>query len=215
MAKVALVLSGCGVFDGSEIHESVLCLLALSEAGHSVHFFAPDREQKKVINHLTHEEKSGERRNILEESARIARGKILPLAKLNVLDFDAIMLPGGFGVALNLSDYESQGTRAHVLPELLNILHDFHKAKKAILATCISPVLLAKAFEGKVELTLTLGSDPKEQDKLDKMKMKGVLKRADEAAYDEENRVYTTPCYMEPPHLPSMLKGIRAIVARI
>lgn len=215
MAKVALVLSGCGVFDGSEIHESVLCLLALSEAGHSVHFFAPDREQIKVINHLTQEEKPGEKRNVLEESARIARGKILSLAKLKTQDFDAIMLPGGFGAALNLSDYGSKGTEAHVLPELVKILREFHAAKKVILATCISPALIAKAFEGVAVLTLTLGKDPKEKEKLEKMKMKGVLKGVEEGAFDEENRVYTTPCYMEPPDLPGMLKGIRAIVAKL
>ena len=157
MSKVALILSGCGYLDGAEIHESTLSLLALAQAGHEVDSFAPDRDQFNVVNHIT-QEKMEEKRNILIESARITRGKISPLSALVVDDFDAIMLPGGYGVALSLSDFATKSTECSVDPELKRIILDFHSAKKPIGATCITPAILAKIFEGVASVRLTLGT---------------------------------------------------------
>lgn len=214
MAKVALILSGCGYLDGSEIHETVFCLLALAEAGHSYHSFAPDRPQAKVVNHLTQEAVPGESRNCMVEAARIARGAISPLEKLVPGEWDALLMPGGFGVVCNLSDFATKGTHCTVNKKLTETLQEFHSQKKSIGATCISPALLAKVFEGRALLTLTLGqSDANAQ--LEEMGMKSVAASSSDAVVDEANRVYTTPCYMEPPDLPAMLEGIRKVVSHL
>jgi len=214
MKKIALILSGCGVFDGSEIHESVLCLLALQEKEAEVQFFAPDIEQRVVKNHLTQKEES-EKRNVLVESARIARGAIKPLSDLSPSDFDGILLPGGSGAALNLSTYGIEGEECSVNIELEQILHVFLKEGKPIGATCISPAILAKAFEGKVKLTLTLGSQDSNAQSLEKMGAIAEKVGQEEMVSDDENRVYTTPCYMEEAQLPKMLIGIRKVVEKI
>ena len=122
MAHVAVVLSGCGFMDGSEIHESVLCLLALAQAGHRTQCFAPNIKQAKVVNHLSGKEEVGVQRNVLQEAARIARGHIKPLDELRVDDFDAILLPGGFGAALNLCTFATEEEHCHVDPTLRQAL---------------------------------------------------------------------------------------------
>jgi len=213
MARVALILSGCGVFDGAEIHESTLCLLALAQAGHRAACFAPDIPQRDVINHLTSEPME-EQRNVLVESARIARGKISPLSELKVDEFDAILLPGGFGAAKNLCDYAINGEQCTVLPELADILRAFHKAGKVIGATCITPALLAKVFENEMQVTLTLGSLPENKESLEKMGAKGVLCNAHSVVDDDKNRIYTTPCYMEDTTLAELFVGITDLVSR-
>ena len=155
MAKVAVILSGCGFMDGSEIHESVLTLLALAMKNHEVYCFSPDTEQKKVVNHLTGEE-APESRNVLVESARIARGKILPLKDLDVSQFDALMLPGGFGAALNLSDFAERQENCSVDPDLKRVILQAHKEKKPIGATCITPAAIAKIFQDVTPFVMTL-----------------------------------------------------------
>ncbi|MDX8431631.1 MAG: isoprenoid biosynthesis glyoxalase ElbB [Candidatus Algichlamydia australiensis] len=215
MAKVAVILSGCGYLDGAEIHESVLSLLVLEQKGHTYQCFAPDIVQKKVINHLTQEEVLGQKRNVLEESARIARGRVLPLADLKADSFDAVMFPGGFGAALNLSDFAELQESCSLHPDVKVLLHQFHEEKKPILATCISPALLARAFSGKQELKMTLGSDPSSCELLKRMGMKAERKKIDEACFDEANRIYTTPCYMEPDDLTGLYKGICLIVDKL
>jgi len=214
MAKVAVVLSGCGHRDGAEIHESVLTLLALALKKHKVQCFAPDIAQKKVINHLTGEEMA-ETRNVLVEAARIARGNIKPLEELNMDDFDALMLPGGFGAALNLSDFAEKGENCSVNPDLAKAVQEAHKSKKPIGATCIAPALLAKIFQGKAPVAMTLGSDPSANEKLNKMGMKAEAAAVSEMVADEEHKVYTTPCYMEPPDLAGMFDGISKVVDRL
>jgi len=215
MSKVAVVLSGCGCLDGSEIHESVLSFLILEQKGHTYQCFAPDIIQKKVVNHITQEEIPGKKRNVLEESARIARGKILPLAELKADAFDAILLPGGFGAALNLSDFAELQDRCSIHPDLKVLLYRFHEQKKPILAICISPVILAKLFRGKEKLKMTLGSDPESAQLLEKMGMESVETKVDQACFDETHRIYTTPCYMEPDDLAGLYKGISQIVDRL
>lgn len=213
MSKVAVVLSGCGYLDGAEIHESVLSMYHLEKAGHIVKCFAPDMEQAKVLNHLTKSEFKTEKRNVLLESARIARGKIDSLKSLSFEKFDALFIPGGFGAALNLSNFAQNGENCTVHSEMKRVIIEFFNAKRPIAATCISPVLLASVFkELKVKVKMTLGSDDKNKLMLDKMGMVGVINKVDEFTVDKEHRVYTTPCYMEPDDLVGVGEGIESLI---
>ena len=162
--KAAIVLSGCGVYDGSEITEAVSYFIALSNNGIPFDVFAPNKKQKDVINHLTGE-KMDEKRNVLVESARIARGHVKDLKELQESSYDAIFLPGGFGVAKNLSDFADKGEDLTVDETLADILRKFHDKKKPIALCCISPIIAAKVFgkhTGKHKLRLTLGSKGEE-----------------------------------------------------
>ena len=213
MSKVAIVLSGCGHLDGAEIHESVLSMYHLEIAGHSFKCFAPDIDQKKVVNHLTKEEFKTEHRSVLIESARIARGKINSLDTLSYEGFDALMLPGGFGAALNLSDFAEAGKNLTVNEQLKGVIIEFFNAKRSIAATCISPIVLAAVFkEIGAKVTMTLGSDAKNKAMLDSMGMIGVIAKVDECVSDKNNLVYTTPCYMEPDDLAGVGEGIKTLV---
>ena len=210
--NIAVILSGCGYLDGAEIHEATLCLLALSQKGYSYHCFAPNILQHQVVNHLTEEVKKGEKRNVLEESARIARGKVSDLSELKVESFDSLLLPGGFGAALNLSTYALNSKEYLVLKELEEIILAFYSAKKAIGATCISPVILANIFKGKEALKMTLGSDTSNIDQLNQMGMQGESAAVNQVIIDQEHKVYTTPCYMELGNLSEMFKGVVQLV---
>ncbi|KAJ6667642.1 hypothetical protein lerEdw1_016763 [Lerista edwardsae] len=147
-AKVAVVLSGCGVYDGTEIHEASAILVHLSRGGANVQMYAPNIAQMHVIDHSKGQPASGESRNVLAESARIARGKITDLAKLTAKDHDAVIFPGGFGAAKNLSTFAVDGKDCKVNKEVERVLKDFHKAGKPIGLCCISPVLAAKVLPG-------------------------------------------------------------------
>uniref|UniRef100_A0A3Q2DFI2 Si:ch211-153b23.5 n=1 Tax=Cyprinodon variegatus TaxID=28743 RepID=A0A3Q2DFI2_CYPVA len=156
MAKsVAVILSGCGVYDGTEIHEASAVLVHLSRAGAKVQMFAPDADQMHVVNHCVGKP-TKEKRNILQESARIARGDVTDLAKLDVSAFDAAIIPGGFGVAKNLCDWAVKNKDFTIQPLLEKIIKDFHKAGKPLGMCCISPVLAAKLLPG---CELTVGQD--------------------------------------------------------
>ncbi|HPX05046.1 MAG TPA: isoprenoid biosynthesis glyoxalase ElbB, partial [Tenuifilaceae bacterium] len=145
--RFAVVLSGCGVYDGAEIHEATMALYAIARNGGVYQVFAPDMEQHHVINHLTGEEMP-EKRNVLVESARIARGNAKPLSELRTEEFDALIFPGGFGAAKNLSTWAFDGPLAKINPDVERVIADMHKAKKPIGALCIAPVLLAKLIKG-------------------------------------------------------------------
>ncbi|MDR1339329.1 MAG: isoprenoid biosynthesis glyoxalase ElbB [Prevotellaceae bacterium] len=192
MKKIAVILSGCGVSDGSEIHEATLALLAIRKAGCEYSVFAPDKEQADVVNHY-----SGavvdEKRNVLAESARIARGKISPLSELNPEKFDAIVFPGGFGVAKNLSDYAYKGENYSVIPELEKILLRANKLKKPVGAMCISPILLAKVFRG---CRITLGDVCGASEAAVKNGAEHVVTTHGETVVDEKYRIVSTPAYM-------------------
>ncbi|XP_027750100.1 glutamine amidotransferase-like class 1 domain-containing protein 3A, mitochondrial [Empidonax traillii] len=153
--RVALVLAGCGVFDGSEIHEASAALVHLSRAGAEVKIFAPNIEQRDVVNHLKGSP-AEEKRNVLVESARLARGNIQDLAELKAADFDAVIFPGGFGVAKNLCSWAVDGKNCTVNEQVSSTLQAFHSAKKPIGLCCISPVLAAKVFPG---CEVTVGQD--------------------------------------------------------
>lgn len=156
--NIAVILSGSGHLDGAEIRESVITLLCLDELGINYKIFAPDYDQHHTINHLSQTEMP-EKRNILCEAARIARGDINPLNTLNVSDFDALAIPGGFGVAKNFCSIAFKGVNAEINKDISEIIHNFHNSNKKIGAICISPALVALAFKGKKNITLTLGDE--------------------------------------------------------
>jgi enhancing lycopene biosynthesis protein 2 len=212
MPKVAIILSGCGVFDGSEIHEAVSVLVHLARHGASYHCFAPDKPVPEVIDHLTGKP-SGETRNMLREAARIARGgeNISPLGSLDAAEFDALVIPGGFGAAKNLSDFASKGSSFSVLPEVERAIKAFHDAGKPVSACCIAPPLVAKALGGGVRVTV--GEAGGAADAIDSLGGKHVVKPVDEACVDEAKRVATAPAYMYGDATPyEVYTGIGAMI---
>jgi enhancing lycopene biosynthesis protein 2 len=213
--RVAVILSGCGNKDGAEIRESVLTLLALDSLDVNVKIFAPDIEQDHVTNHLTGKEVP-EKRNVLVESARIARGEISALNLAKAQDFDAVILPGGMGAAENLSSFAKSGEQGKVNSDLTNLLNDFYKNKRPIGAICIAPSILGLLF-GKNEISLTLGN---EKDPLvltlekTGCRHKGATVR--DIVVDEQNRLVTTPAYMDgKARLKDISEGIHKLVKKI
>lgn len=194
MKKFAVVLCGCGCYDGSEIHESVMTLLAIDRNECQYSIFAPDADQYHVINHYT-KQATNEKRNMLAEAARIARGDIQPLTALKVSDFDAIVFPGGFGAAKNLFTYAVEGTNAVAIPEVERVVREFYAAHKPIGALCIAPVMIAKIL-GNV--TITVGVDQKTIADVESFGAKHINTQQTEVIADKENKVFTTPCYMLP-----------------
>ena len=211
MKKFAVILSGCGVYDGAEIHEATLSMYAIMKHGATYDLFAPDIAQHHVINHLTGEEMQ-ETRNVLVESARIARGKIWPLSDFNPQEYDALLLPGGFGAAKNLSTFAFDGPDCTVNKDVTNALTGMHKAGKPIGALCISPVLLAKVL-GNV--TLTIGQDTATAEAVGKLGATHQNTSHGEVTVDKTNNVYTTPCYMLDANIVQIADGAENIVKAI
>lgn len=210
---IAIILSGCGVKDGSEIHESVLTLLAVVKAGANPLFFAPNMTQTTVTNHLS-AETSGEKRNVLIESARIARGDIRDLATLKISDVDAVIFPGGFGVALNLCDFAKTGANCSVHPEAARVIQEFHAAKKPIGAICIAPALIAKVL-GSKNVKLTIGTDAGTAGALQKMGAHHENHSVDEICIDQANRVVSTPAYMSAKNIAEAEIGITKLINQV
>jgi len=206
--KFAVVLSGNGVYDGSEIHEAVMTLYAIDRNDAKYQIFAPDNNQHHVINHLTGEEMN-EKRNILVESARIARGKARPLSEYNAEKFDALIFPGGFGAAKNLSSFAFEGTECTVHPEVEKAVRATHEAGKPIGALCIAPVILARILG---DVVLTVGKDPGTTEALEKMGAKAVKTKARQIAADKENKIVSNPCYMLDSSLVDIAKGANKVV---
>lgn len=195
-ARVGIVLSGCGVFDGSEIHEAVSIILALDRRGAQVTFFAPNIPQAQVIDHLTGKPLT-EKRNVLVESARIARGKIRDVATASADELDAVIFPGGFGAAKNLCDFAFKGENCAVQPEVARLMKAMHAAKKPIGLACISPVVAARVFgEMRLHPRLTIGSDAATAAKIEAMGAQHQNVGPAEVAVDEANKLVSTPCYM-------------------
>ena len=211
--RVGVILSGCGFQDGSEIHESVLTLLALDRAGAEIRCFAPDMPQTRVVNHLTGAEVD-ETRNVLVESARIARGKIQDLKEAHAEDLDALVLPGGFGAALNLSDFATRGAEGAVRPELAALLRAMHAAKKPIGAICIAPAVIAQALGGESP-TLTIGNDAGTAEAIQSCGAAHEDCPVDAYVVDLENRIVTTPAYMLGPGVKDVAAGIEQCVAEV
>jgi enhancing lycopene biosynthesis protein 2 len=190
--KAAVVISGCGVFDGAEIHETVMTLYALDKYGCSYHLFAPNVMQHHVINHITGEVMQ-ESRNVLTEAARIARGKINALTEYRAADFDALIFPGGFGVAKNLCTYAFDGPECSVDRVVEETILATYKARKPIGALCISPVLIARVLG---DVTVTDGSDSTTPRHLAELGARHETKAHGEVSVDRKNLIVTAPCYM-------------------
>ncbi len=214
MTNVAVVLSGCGHMDGAEIRESVLSLLYLDELGTQVSIFAPDITQRRVVNHLTGSEE-GVGRNALVEAARIARGKVTALSALKPEAFDALVIPGGFGVALNLSDVALKGADADVHPELRAVVTAFLKAGKPIGAICIAPAVLAAAAKG-AGLTLTIGDDPGTAGVIQALGHTHKNCATSSAVIDETHRVATCSAYMhDDARITEVAQGIKLVISSV
>ena len=192
MKKFAIILSGCGVFDGAEIHEATLSMLAVMMHGGVYEIFAPDIKQHHVINHITGEEMK-EERNVLIESARIARGKISPMSAFNAEEFDALLIPGGFGAAKNLSDFAFKGSEAGVFIQVKDAIQEMHRMKKPIGALCISPALIALTLDN---VDLTIGNDKATIEALEALNAHHLETSHGEVVHDKAENIFTTPCYM-------------------
>ncbi len=211
MKKIAVILSGCGNMDGAEIHESVTTLLAIDKEGASYQCFAPDIPQHHVINHMTGQ-KMNETRNVMIESARIARGKIKPLSEYNCDEFDAIILPGGYGAAKNLSNFASEGENCIINSEVEKAIISTHNAGKPIGALCISPVLIAKTIKGA---KLTIGNDKTTAKAIENMGGIHEDTGKTDITIDKENKIITTACYMFDSSIKEIAKGAENLVKAI
>ena len=213
--NVAVVLSGCGVYDGAEIHESVLTLLALDQQGAGYQCFAPDIEQHHVINHLTGEE-MGERRNVLVESARIARGAIKPLSTFSADDYDAIIFPGGFGAAKNLSSFAFDGPECSVEASVVKAVEAMRDQAKPIAALCISPAMMSKILPGA---RVTIGQDAATAEAIEAMGGDHVKSGHGDVVVDENLNLITSPCYMLDASISQIAEGaantVRTVLERI
>lgn len=211
--KIAVVLAGCGVFDGSEIHEATLTLLYLSEHGAEVQCFAPNIKQAHVVNHVTQKEEESESRNVLVESARIARGNIKDITQLNVDDFGGLIIPGGFGAAKNLSDFAFKGADCTVNPDVLTAVQAFAKAEKAIGLMCIAPHLAPKIYGRGI--ICTIGKDANTAAEIEKMGAIHQDCEVDNIVEDKAHKLITTPAYMLGKSIGDVAPGIRKLVVRV
>jgi len=212
--RVGVLLSGCGYLDGTEIHEAVCTLLALDEAGAESICLAPDMELD-VVDHVTGKP-TGEKRNVLVESARIARGRIKNIAEVSAADLDALVLPGGYGAAKNLSSFATQGAGMSVHPEVQRLVGDVHRAGKPIGAICIAPAIISKLIPG---VSLTIGKDAGTARVLEQMGTRHCPCSVTELVVDEQHKVVSTPAYMLGPWVSAVHQGItrcvREVLARI
>lgn len=213
MKKIGVVLSGCGVFDGSEIHEATFTLLAIDRAGCQAVCMAPNVEFP-VTNHLT-KEASGEVRNVLTESARIARGDIVDIAGVAAADLDAIVLPGGFGAAKNLCDFAMKGAAASINPEVARLLREMAAASKPIGAICIAPVVIAAVLGKQLAATVTIGNDGGTAAEIEKTGAKHEECPVHEIVVDRNNKIVSTPAYMLATRISQAADGIDRCVKEV
>jgi enhancing lycopene biosynthesis protein 2 len=211
--NIGVLLSGCGVFDGSEIHEAVLTLLAIDQSGATAVCMAPDMEQAHVVNHLTRKVVD-QKRNVLEESARIARGDIRDLKDVKAREIDALIIPGGFGAAKNLSDFAFKGPNATVHPEVRRILREMVEAGKPVGAICIAPATVAIALADKTP-EMTIGTDPQTARSIEEMGGRHIACTVDMIHVDEKNRLVSTPAYMLGPGIKDVARGIETLVKKV
>lgn len=211
MKKIAVVLSGCGVFDGAEINEVVLTLLALEESGIAYQCFAPDKPQFHAINHLQGEDKE-QSRNVLEESARIVRGNVSTLSALDEREFSGLIIPGGFGVAKNLSTFATDGADFSIDAEFQQVMNAFAANKKPVGYMCIAPVLLPKVYNG---VRCTIGYDEETASVINELGGLHVNCPVDSIVMDSDHNVVTTPAYMLAGRIIEAKKGIDKLVQQI
>jgi enhancing lycopene biosynthesis protein 2 len=221
--KIGVLLSGCGVFDGSEIHESVFALSAIAELGSEAICIGVNGLQHHVINHLTGEELT-ETRNMLVEAARIARGRIRDIETMSADELDALVIPGGFGSAKNLTSWALTGPLCEIRPSVQSFIRQCHSKRKPIAALCVSPIVVAKALQGtgvQAEMTLGTTAAPSEYDiagfstGLEATGARATMKHKNEIQVDLENRIVSAPCYMMETDLVTLRKNIVDAVAAV
>ena len=221
--KIGVILSGNGVYDGSEIHEAVFTLLAIEESGAEALCYAPDIQQHHVVNHITGEEMN-EKRNVLVESARIARGNIKSLSEFNVDDVDALAIPGGFGAAKNLTKWAFSGPDGEILDEVKKAINETIAAGKPLAGMCMGPTVIAKALEGSgIKSELTVGTTEEKSpydikaisEGMEKTGASAVMKSVEEILVDEKNKIITAPCYMMDASITQVRDNIKATVKKL
>lgn len=213
MKKVAVILSGCGFLDGAEITEAVSTLIAIGQNGAAYEVFAPNKDVEET-NHLT-QKPTGQKRNVLQEAARIARGEIQPLEQLKAKDFDALAFPGGFGAALHLCDFGEKGSGGHIDPQVARIVKEFSDSQKPIAAICIAPAIMALAL-GKKGVNVTIGEDAGTASELEKTGAKHQNCAVEHYVVDHSNKVITTPAYMYGSARPHQIfAGVSGAIAEL
>jgi len=223
MKRIGVILSGSGVYDGSEIHEAVFTLLAIDELGAEAVCFAPDIDQHHVINHLTGEEMD-QKRNVLVESARIARGKVQPLSQFDAAGLHALVVPGGFGAAKNLTQWAFSGPEGNIQEEVKRAIADMVSAGKPVGGLCMGPVVIAKALEGSgMQPTLTVGSTAAASPYdiqaisagMEKAGSKAEMRTVNEISVDAEHKIITAPCYMMEASVSEVRSNIRQVIEKL
>ena len=215
MKKVGVLLCGCGVNDGAEIHESVITMLALDRAGAEMVLMAPNIDQMHVVNHYTGQEMD-EYRNVLVESSRIARGNIKDMAEISANDMDALIIPGGFGVAKNLCDYAMAGPDCSINPDVYRLISELKLLNKPIGAICIAPAMMAKILgELDESANMTIGSDETTSKDIEAMGSVHIECQVSEMVVDEEKNLVTTPAYMEAKTIKDAADGIEKLVKQV
>ena len=215
MKKIGVLISGCGVNDGAEIHESVITMLALDRAGVETVMMAPNIDQMHVVNHYTGQEMD-EFRNVLVESSRIARGNIKDMAEVTGNDIDALIIPGGFGVVKNLCDYAMAGSECSINPDVFRLVTEVHLLQKPIGAICIAPAMMAKILgEQDESAEMTVGSDESTANDIKTMGSTHVTCPVTEMIVDKEKKIITTPAYMEAQSIKEAAEGIEKLVVEI
>lgn len=215
MPKIGVVLSGCGVYDGSEIHESVLALYFLDRLGATTMMMAPDIDQAHVVNHLTGEVSNGETRNVLVEAARIARGNIKDIKNVRAADIDALIFPGGYGAAKNLCSFAFDGIHCKVNEDVARLTKEVYALGKPIGAICIAPAMMAKIFGDTIPVELTIGTDKETANAINSMGGRHVSCTVENIVIDSKNRVVSTPAYMLAGSIKEAADGIEKLVKTI
>lgn len=210
MTKVAVILSGCGVYDGSEIYESTITLLALDQAGVEYQCMAPNVDQMHVINHLTGEVAADEKRNVLVEAARLARGAIIDLAEANAADYDALIIPGGFGAAKNLSNFAVKGAEMSINGDVMQFVQAIHDQGKPVGLVCIAPAMVPLLFGEGTQCTI--GNDSEVAGAIETMGGEHVACEVHDIVVDEAKKVVTTPAYMLAGRISEAAAGINKLV---
>lgn len=216
MKKVAVILAGCGYLDGAEVHEATCTLLYLDRNGAEMKYFAPDKPLMHVVDHNSGNEEAGQSRNTLIESARISRGDVEPVSKLDVKQFDALILPGGYGAAKNLCTFAVDGPDCKIDPDVEKVIKQAVENKKVIGALCIAPVVVARALKDTgINPTLTIGNDKGTMDALKALNATPEKAPVTEIVVDEQNRIVTTPAYMLGPTISKVAAGIEKLVKKV
>ena len=212
--KVAVILAGSGVNDGSEIHEAVCTMVALDRAGAEIIFAAPDKDQRDVIDHQAGAPMK-QTRNVLVESARIARGNVRNLGSLEADELDAVIIPGGFGAAKNLSSFAVEGKDCSVDPDLVRLLRNMNQAGKPIGALCIAPAIIAAVFGSDHQPEITIGSDEGTASALEAMGAKHVSSSVSDIVIDKQNKIVTNAGYMLATRISEVATGAEKVVKAV